>query len=76
MCPCLSADHEQDIFTLDPATFIGEMVAKNTDLSADDPALQRHVIPALVPPLRLKPILSHRYIELWAKASHWVKEEV
>ena len=34
----------------------------------------RHVIPALVPPLRLKPILSHRYIELWSTASAWVQE--
>ena len=32
------------------------------------------MIPALVPPLRLKPILSHRYIELWSQASEWVKQ--
>ena len=46
----------------------------NVDVSADDLRHQRHVIPALVPPLRLKPILSHRYIELWSQASDWVKQ--
>lgn len=41
---------------------------------ADGIRQQRHVIPALVPPLRLKPILSHRYINLWSQASDWVEE--
>ncbi|WP_096701045.1 hypothetical protein [Magnetospirillum sp. 15-1] len=58
----------------DPETFIRKIVMASTDFKSDDIAQQRHVIPALVPPLRLKPILSHRYIELWAKASKWVSE--
>ena len=63
-----------DILNCDPAQFIRDAVAPNVDVSHEDLRQQRHVIPALVPPLRLKPILSHRYIELWSKASDWVKE--
>ncbi len=63
-----------DIFACDPAQFIREVVAPNVDLAPADRSMHRHVIPALVPPLRLKPILSHRYIELWGKASGWVRE--
>ncbi len=64
----------EDIHTCDPEKFIREYVSPNIDVSCDDLRQQKHVIPALVPPLRLKPILSHRYIELWARASDWVKE--
>lgn len=64
----------EDIHTCDPEKFIREFVAPNVDVSCGDLRQQKHVIPALVPPLRLKPILSHRYIELWAKASDWVRE--
>lgn len=64
----------EHILDCDPAGFIQDIVAPNTDVSHDDPRQQKHVIPALVPPLRLKPILSHRYIELWSQASDWVRE--
>lgn len=63
-----------NILDCDPAKFIREVVSPTVDVSADDLRQQRHVIPALVPPLRLKPILSHRYIELWSQASDWVKQ--
>ena len=63
-----------DILNCDPAKFIREIVTPNVDVSSDDVRQQRHVIPALVPPLRLKPILSHKYIELWSKASEWIKQ--
>ncbi|WP_353116591.1 hypothetical protein [Nitratidesulfovibrio sp.] len=62
------------IHTCDPVRFIRELVMPNVDVTQDDLRQQRHVIPALVPPLRLKPILSHRYIELWGQASRWVRE--
>jgi hypothetical protein len=62
------------IHDLDPAAFIREIVAPNVDFSGDDLHQHKHVIPALVPPLRLKPILSHRYIELWGQASAWVRD--
>ena len=64
----------ENILDCDPAEFIQEIVMPNTDVNHDDPRQQKHVIPALVPPLRLKPILSHRYIELWSQASDWVRE--
>lgn len=64
----------ENILDCDPATFIREMVAPNVDVKNEDLRQQKHVIPALVPPLRLKPILSHRYIDLWSKAADWVKE--
>jgi hypothetical protein len=64
----------ENILACDPAEFIGEIVSPNIDISHEDPSRHRHVIPALVPPLRLKPILSHRYIELWSRATAWVKE--
>lgn len=64
----------EGILTLDPATFIREQIARNVDVRNEDVRQQRHVIPALVPPLRLKPILSHRYISLWSQASDWVVE--
>lgn len=64
----------EGILTLDPTTFIREQVAPNVDVRHEDVRQQRHVIPALVPPLRLKPILSHRYINLWSQASDWVVE--
>ncbi len=63
-----------DILNCDPAAFIRDVVTPNVDVTADDLRQQRHVIPALVPPLRLKPILSHKYIELWSRASDWVKQ--
>ena len=64
----------ENILYLDPVEFINDIVAPNTDLSNESPQFQKHVIPALVPPLRLKPILSNRYIEIWSKASKWIKE--
>lgn len=63
-----------DITTLDPAGFIQELVKPNVDVTHEDLRQQRHVIPALVPPLRLKPVLSQRYIERWSQASVWVEE--
>lgn len=64
----------EDIHTCDPAQFIRDYVTPNVDVAHNDLRQQKHVIPALVPPLRLKPILSHRYIDLWSQASQWVKE--
>jgi len=64
----------ENIVDCDPADLITNEIAPNIDVSDDNPEHQRHVIPALVPPLRLKPILSHKYIELWHKALEWVHQ--
>ncbi|HEY4246906.1 MAG TPA: hypothetical protein VGM64_08625, partial [Lacunisphaera sp.] len=62
----------ENILNCEPAEFIASDIAPNIDVADESCENQRHVIPALVPPLRLKPILSHKYIELWHKASQWV----
>lgn len=64
----------ENIAACDPASFIRERVARNVNVTHEDLRQQRHVIPSLVPPLRLKPILSYRYIDLWSQAAAWVKE--
>ncbi|MBB3102680.1 hypothetical protein [Azomonas macrocytogenes] len=64
----------EGILDCDPAEFIRETIKPNVDVTHADVRQQRHVIPALVPPLRLKPILSHKYIELWATAAKWIEE--
>lgn len=63
---------DEDMLHLDPNAFL-ESQRGNFKLDAMESNQLRHVIPALVPPLRLKPILSHRYIEEWHRASTWVK---
>ena len=63
---------EEDMSTLDPADFLKGQ-AENIHFDSEDVTQHKHVIPALVPPLRLKPILSHRYIDAWHSASQWVK---
>lgn len=63
---------DEDMQRLDPNAFL-QGQAENLQLDSGDANKHRHVIPALVPPLRLKPILSHRYIEDWHHASTWVK---
>lgn len=65
-------DIEEDMKSLDPGEFIKGQ-KDNICFDGDDMRRHRHVIPALVPPLRLKPILSHRYIEAWHEASKRVK---
>lgn len=64
----------ENILKCNPAEFIRDTIAPNVDVTHEDLRQQRHVIPALVPPLRLKPILSHKYIELWSQASQWVSD--
>jgi hypothetical protein len=63
----------ENILECDPADFIQNIIAPNVDVNHRELKQQKHVIPALVPPLRLKPVLSHHYIEIWGIASEWVK---
>jgi hypothetical protein len=63
----------ENIVGCDPAQLINSEISSNIDVTDDNTENQKHVIPALVPPLRLKPILSHKYIELWHRASEWVQ---
>ena len=54
--------------------FIDNCVEPNIHISDNETELQKHVIPALVPPLKLKPVLSSKYIEKWHEAASWIKE--
>ena len=49
-------------------------VCDNWHFDEQDPAKSRCLIPSLVPPLRLKPILSKEYIDLWYRASQWLRD--
>ena len=33
----------------------------------------KFVIPAIIPPLKLKPVLSNRFIKIWHKAGEWIE---
>jgi hypothetical protein len=57
---------------LNLSEFINDEIASNIDLSSSRVDEQRHVIPSMVPPLKLKPILSHKYIETWSKAANLI----
>ncbi|WP_421216907.1 hypothetical protein [Aeromonas enteropelogenes] len=52
--------------------FIDEEISSNIDFSNNDIESQKHVIPSMVPPLKLKPILSHKYIDTWARAAELI----
>lgn len=47
-------------------------ICRNWHFDENDPSKSRCLIPSLVPPLRLKPILSREYINLWYRASEWL----
>lgn len=59
---------------LDIKDFINNEVRSNIAVSDIPSERQRHIIPALVPPLKIKPILSSKYIEIWHRATEWIKE--
>ncbi len=48
--------------------FLKETIKSNIDFDKN-----RYVIPGIIPPLKLKPVLSNKFIELWYKASEWIK---
>ncbi|RAU16449.1 hypothetical protein DN062_18100 [Nitrincola tibetensis] len=57
---------------IDLKEFIEEEISSNIDFTSSTVEEQKHVIPSMVPPLKLKPILSHKYIDTWAKAAELV----
>ncbi len=59
---------------IDICRFMEDQLKPNTSFPDDEISLARHVIPALVPPLKLKPILSSNYIEKWYTAAEWIKK--
>jgi len=51
---------------------IEEHISANLLFNDNSPENCQCLIPSLVPPLRLKPILSKNYIDLWHQASEWI----
>lgn len=64
----------ENLNNLNLEDFLSSIIKPSIDVTNNNIEEQVHIIPSLVPPLRLKPILSYKYIELWAKASEWVQE--
>lgn len=64
----------ENLAECDPERFIREVMTPCINFNSEYVSEQRHVIPALVPPLRLKPVLSQQYIDIWGDASRWIKE--
>lgn len=48
--------------------FLEKVIQPNINLEE-----QKYVIPGIIPPLRLKPVLSNRFIETWYNASEWIR---
>ena len=61
-----------DLSTLNLKEFVVEQISPNIDFSNENIEKHKHVIPSLVPPLKLKPILSHKYIDTWARAAELI----
>ena len=47
--------------------FLENNVKPNIDFEKD-----KYVIPGIIPPLKLKPVLSNRFIELWYQTGEWI----
>ncbi|WP_439259442.1 hypothetical protein [Lonepinella sp. BR2930] len=57
-----------------PYELLESQICSNWVFDENNPINSRCLIPSLVPPLRLKPILSKKYIDLWYKAGQWLQE--
>ncbi len=49
-----------DYENVDLVAFITDIVAANTDFESN-----KFIIPSIVPPLKMKPVLSNEYIDIW-----------
>ena len=55
-----------------PQELLESHICDNWYFDENAPAKSCCLIPSLVPPLRLKPVLSKEYIDLWHKAGEWL----
>ncbi len=51
----------------DVKAFLESSIKPNIDFDK-----RKYVIPGIIPPLKIKPVLSNRFIDLWYKASKWI----
>jgi len=49
--------------------FLEKAIKPNIDFENN-----KYVIPGIIPPLKLKPVLSNKFIEIWYKASKWIAD--
>ncbi|WGE89855.1 hypothetical protein [Actinobacillus arthritidis] len=63
-----------DFESKSPLELLESHICDNWSFDEDDPANSCCLIPSLVPPLRLKPILSKKYIDLWFQSGQWLKD--
>lgn len=57
-----------DYERIDLVEFISDVVSSNTDFEN-----KRFVIPSIIPPLKLKPVLSNEYIDIWYNAVNTIR---
>ena len=57
-----------DYENVDIVQFIKDIVSSNTDFET-----KRFVIPSIIPPLKLKPVLSNEYIDIWYHAVETIR---
>lgn len=62
---CLIDDYEN----IDLLSFFDDIIAPNTNFEEN-----RYIIPSIVPPLRLKPVLSNEYIDIWHDSVELIRE--
>jgi hypothetical protein len=61
---CIIDDYDN----LDLLTFFDDIVAPNTSFEEN-----KYIIPSIVPPLRLKPVLSNEYIDIWHESVELIR---
>lgn len=62
----------EDIEHIDIIKFVHDEIIPNISFSSDNFEENKHVIPSFIPPLKLKPILSSKYIDIWHEASNLI----
>lgn len=64
----------EEIDNLDLVTFFSDNIKPNINVEGSEFSAHRHIIPSLVPPLKLKPVLSQKYIDLWSKSKQVIHD--
>lgn len=57
-----------------PSEMLSNQICNSWHFDEDNPVKSKCLIPSLVPPLRLKPILSKEYVTIWYNALQWLKD--
>lgn len=63
--------HVDDIHSLDLVAFFRERLSQEMSLEGDRIAIP---VPSFMPPLKLKPVISDRYITIWYRTSEAIRQ--